>query len=546
MTTPPWADAARTPAAGHAGQLACDVLVVGGGLGGVAAALAALRLDRSVVLTEPTGWLGGQLTVQAVPPDEHPWVESTGVTASYRRLRTAIRERYRARPALTDAARRDPHLNPGAGWVSALCHEPAVAAEELRTLLNRYVTNGRLRLLLHHDATAAAVDGDRVAAVTVSNRDGAPVTVQAPYVIDATELGVLLPLTGCEHVMGAESHAETGEPHAPDQANPLDQQAISWCFAIEHRPGEDHTIDRPAEYTFWRQYAAPFWPGPQLGWVTPRPETGESLSRPLFASRGDDPNDLWTFRRIVYAGHYRRDHPDAPSGDVTLVNWPQIDYWLGPLVGVPDAVAAVHRQQAHALAAAFLYWLQTDAPRPDGGNGYPGMRLRPDITGSADGFAQQPYIREARRIRAECTVTENEVGVVDGNSQAARFRDTVGIGSYRIDLHPSTGGRGYIDVPSRPFEIPLGALLPVRIGNLIAGAKNLGTTHITNGCYRLHPVEWNIGEAAGALVGHCLNHRLQPRQVRNDPACLSAFQRLLADNLGVPLHWPAEVAGTVR
>ena len=40
--------------------------------------------------------------------------------------------------------------------------------------------------------------------------------------------------------------------------------------------------------------------------------------------------------------------------------------------------------------------------------------------------------------------------------------------------------------------------LPVRIGNLIAGGKNLGTTHITNGCYRLHPVEWNIGEAAGA------------------------------------------------
>ena len=62
-------------------ELACDVLVVGGGCGGVAAALAATDLGRSVVLTDAGSWLGGQLTSQAVPPDEHPWVERTGTTA---------------------------------------------------------------------------------------------------------------------------------------------------------------------------------------------------------------------------------------------------------------------------------------------------------------------------------------------------------------------------------------------------------------------------------------------------------------------------------
>jgi hypothetical protein len=45
----------------------------------------------------------------------------------------------------------------------------------------------------------------------------------------------------------------------------------------------------------------------------------------------------------------------------------------------------------------------------------------------------------------------------------------------------------------------LGALIPIRMENLLPAAKNIGTTHITNGCYRMHPVEWNIGEAAGAL-----------------------------------------------
>ena len=86
--------------------------------------------------------------------------------------------------------------------------------------------------------------------------------------------------------------------------------------------------------------------------------------------------------------------------------------------------------------------------------------------------------------------------------QAETFADSVGVGSYRIDLHPSTGGDNYIDISSLPFQIPLGALIPRRVENLLPACKNLGTTHITNGCYRLHPVEWAIGEAAGALAAY--------------------------------------------
>ena len=63
-------------------------------------------------------------------------------------------------------------------------------------------------------------------------------------------------------------------------------------------------------------------------------------------------------------------------------------------------------------------------------------------------------------------------------------------------------------------------------------------THITNGCYRLHPVEWNVGEAAGALAAHCLERGLTPREVRNTPGRLADFQRELAQRLGVLLAWP--------
>ena len=121
--------------------------------------------------------------------------------------------------------------------------------------------------------------------------------------------------------------------------------------------------------------------------------------------------------------------------------------------------------------------------------------------------------------------------------RGAEYPDSVGIGSYRIDLHPSTGGDNYIDVGSLPFQIPLGALMPQRVENLLPACKNLGTTHITNGCYRLHPVEWNIGEAAGALVAFASARRDRPRAVRHTPALLADFQKRLVAQ-GVELRWP--------
>jgi hypothetical protein len=166
------------------------------------------------------------------------------------------------------------------------------------------------------------------------------------------------------------------------------------------------------------------------------------------------------------------------------------------------------------------------------------MRLRPDVVGTEDGLAKAPYVRESRRIEAVTTVVEQDVSLaVRGDRGATRYRDSVGIGSYRIDLHPSTDGDNYIDVGSLPFQIPLGALLPVRLRNLLPAAKNIGTTHITNGCYRLHPVEWNVGEVAGRLAAHCLEEGTEPHQVHADSKRLDAFQaELTAD--GVELAWP--------
>jgi hypothetical protein len=525
-----------------------DILVVGGGLGGVAAALSALRLGQRVILTEETDWLGGQLTVQAVPPDEHAWIEEAGCTASYRRFRNGVRDYYKRNYSLTPEARLEERLNPGLGTVSRICHEPRVGVAVLEEMLASYRSGRQLEVLLRHRVTAVESDRDVVLSVTLlDEEEGEEVVVSAPYVLDATELGDLLPLAGVEHVIGSESREETGELHAlSGQPEPLDQQAISWCFALDYLPEEDHTIEKPEGYDFWRNYKADFWPGPQLGWEDVDPLTMKPRTRKIFDGSTDRERagDFWHYRRIFYRGHY----PEGlyPS-DVTLVNWPQIDYWLGPIVGVSEEERTKHLRRAKQLSLSMLHWMQTEAPRHDGGQGYPGLRLRNDVMGTTDGLARQAYVRESRRIQADFTVVEQHVGVdARGDLKGAEiFEDSIGVGSYRIDLHPSTGGsaasRNYVDVSSWPFQIPLGALIPVRVENLLPASKNIGTTHITNGCYRLHPVEWNVGEAAGALAAYCLKEKLTPRKVRNIPGRLRDFQEMLIRTLGFELEWPASI-----
>jgi hypothetical protein len=542
--------ASRAPLEPRDRELRADLVIVGGSLGGCAAALAALRGGLSVILTEEAAWIGGQLTSQAVPPDEHRWIETHGANRSYRELRSRIRDYYRRNYPLTESARNNRRLNPGNGSVSRLCHEPRVALSVLRDWLAPYASGGRLTLLTRHRPVSADVDGDRLRAVTVRSLDsGNPRTLTAPYFIDASELGDLLPLTGTEFVNGAEAKSETGELHAAEQADPDNHQAFTICFPVEYRPGEDHTIDTPREYGFWKNFVpemTPPWPGKLLDLTYTHPKSGEPRKLGFNPELGpfDGAINLWLYRRIADAKNFE---PGTYAGDISLVNWPQNDYFLGNLIGVTDEQREEHIRRAKQLSLSLMYWLQTAVPRIDGGQGYPGLRLRGDLVGTEDGLAMSPYVRESRRIKALFTVLEQHVGreqraMITGQSgpglRAADFPDSVGVGYYSIDLHPSTGGDNYIDFLALPFQIPLGALIPQRMENLLAGCKNLGVTHLTEGCYRLHPVEWGIGEAAGCLAVHALENRISPRAVRESPRRLAEFQQRIQSE-GVEIAWPA-------
>ena len=124
-----------------------EIVIAGGGLGGVAAALTACQRGRSVALLEETSWLGGQATSQGVSAlDENRWIETTGGTALYAEFRRRLRDGYRGHTLLTPSARAKPHFNPGNGWVSRLCFEPLAAVSVIDDMLRPFVDQGRLQI----------------------------------------------------------------------------------------------------------------------------------------------------------------------------------------------------------------------------------------------------------------------------------------------------------------------------------------------------------------------------------------------------------------
>lgn len=510
-----------------------DLLIAGGGLGGCAAALSACANGLQVIMTEETDWIGGQVTSQGVPPDEHPWIEEFGTTRRYRAYRDNVRKWYVENMKIKE---KNPQFNPGKGLVSNICHDPRVSLHVLQEMLMPYVLTGQLIINLQTVVSGVQRESRTLHSASLKGViSGNEEMVTAAYFIDATEAGDLLPLAKLEYVVGAEAKSDTNEPHALEVADPQDIQAFTYVLAMEYREGEDHTIEEPEMYSFWKDYHPSIWPDKYLSFFAPHPITKEKREYTLFPQETGFP--LWDYRRIFDKEQF---HSLTNAGDISLMNWPQSDYFLGNIYEVSEEEKKKHLHQAKQLSLSLFYWLQTEAPRPDGGTGYPGLKLRDDVFQMADGLAKAAYIRESRRIKAEYTIVEQDVSPHFNEGKTGKFyEDRVGVGNYSIDLHPSMAGKTYLDIPALPFHIPLGALIPKDADNLLAGCKNIGTTHITNGCYRLHPTEWTIGEACGALAAFCLKTNASPKEVRENPERLQTFQNQLRED-GFQLEWPQQ------
>lgn len=524
-------------------QAKVPLVVLGASLGGVLAAWrAAQALPRAegavsapVWLVAEQAWIGGQMTAQGVPPDEHPLIEHAGsASASYRQFRADIRTAYRTMPGFVDISTMTPGLsNPGDGWVSRLCFEPSLAARWFERLLAPLVAQGRLRILRFARAVAVRREGRRIAALMLREADGRVSWLDVQSVIDATDTGDLLRLAHLPCRIGKESRAQFGEPDAPDEADALDQQPVTHVLALRQGIGGTATFDEPPPgYTRWRAHRLPHHGHAQFSAFMPGRGRGVSAHLPLVAA--GTTLDWWRYRRIVSAAQWPAGGPHARA-DATLVNWAQNDFALHPLLDGPRPQAEVERAAAE-LSMCLLHWLQTEAPRPDGGAGFPNWQPAGDLLGTRDGLAQQVYVRESRRIVAMTTLTQNDL---QRPAEPGRARaDAAATGWYNLDIHPTCISGHGLNAPVEPFVLPLGCWVPRDVDNLLPGCKNIGVSHLANACTRVHPVEWAVGEVAGLLAAESLASGHAPAAIVQDRDHLRAVQTRI-DAAGIPRAWPA-------
>jgi hypothetical protein len=504
----------------------CDVLVAGAGMGGMAAALLASGRGHSVCLTEETDWVGGQATAGGVSAlDENRFIEWAGGTRSYYEFRNRIRESYRRNYKLSPAAAVWENLNPGSCYVSPLCFEPKVGESALREMLR-----GRpVELLTRTKIFALGSNGTRIThALAWRFDERQTIRIEARFVLDATETGELLPMAKVPYTVGSEARSQTREPHASERANRACVQSFTYPFVVERRDGEQHRVQKPEGYEsivkrqdFTLRVNYPV----ENGWkgIVSYRMFGEDPPVPNNMS----PGPFFPWRRLLAAKNFAGGVPH----DVALMNWPRQDYAAESILDREPKDAARILQAAKRTALAFLYWLQNDLPRDDGnGRGYPELMLRPDEMGTTDGLSKYPYIRESMRIVARGTVVEQDIAEKFQPGPRSRWLgDSIGIGFYMVDIHPcGANERGEMTMP-RPFQIPMSALLPRGdIENFLPAGKNLGVTHLTNGAFRLHPVEWKVGESAAMIASLQLEHGSRPRAIE--------VQRALAQS-GVPFVW---------
>ncbi|MEB3182593.1 MAG: FAD-dependent oxidoreductase [Nostocaceae cyanobacterium] len=597
----------------------CEILVVGGGLAGVATAYEGLLAGRTVCLTEITDWLGGQISSQGTSALDERSTQRAKLFFSrgYLELRKRIERKYG-------------ELNPGDCWVSESCFLPRDGHKILRDMLKDAENHGRGKLHWFPNTVIKELeisqDGKLInGAIAIQHQPakGAPAINTFPlsqtiedayrydnsskfaktiirfvpkinknkpqsnaplwYVVEASETGELIALADVPYRLGIDARSYL-EPSASSPTN--DQycpQGFTYTFAMQAtKEPQTHTMP-----PFYPQYA------PYYSY-----ELKRLASFPL----------VFTYRRIWSPGEGKNTQfggikfSDITPGDISMQNWTwgndyrpgtsadnlvytreqlqasgqlQPGGWMGGL-----RTEALARGEEKALG--YFYWLFAGTTDSQLGEGVkqpqPNNRFLSGFNspmGTAHGLSKYPYMREGRRIigrpswgqaegfgvweidisrrdykdeyyqqtlppdmyrRLKAALSRLEApsviaGVkppaeVNRRTRSTIFPDAIGIGHYAIDFHPcmtlsppETPGNTEREGERRgagqayPFQIPLRAMIPQKIDNLLVAGKSIATSHIAAAAYRVHSFEWSVGAAAGTTAAFALSKAIAPYEL---------------------------------
>ncbi len=510
--------------------LSYDVVVAGGGAGGVGAAIAAARLGVRVALLEETDWLGGQMTAAAVSTMDDLSGNRSGIYGEFYG-QVALHYFLKGKSVST------------CYWDGGtMAFEPSVGRSILASMAakasERASSGGRkgtLDIFYFSKITGVKREGPAVRKVT-ADLGGHKTDINCAVLIDATELGDVIPL--------ARARYRAGNSQSPNIGEEGRIQDITWLAVIKKYPG-----------------GIP----PSLRISTPPPgyDRYAPAFRKIVAAGGNSFRDYPLKLPVDFATHngYRglpdSSNPESynaatPEGweatTKTGVNWandyPGAEKWEGrsglPVAYIED-LEFRRRADGEAIikTLCFLYYIQHELGEPwsvaddEFLSPLPGELTR-GILG--DEYAEVlrrlpliPYVREIRRIvgletPASAAVRRNSESYTDGR-EGREIPTALAIGGYILDLHGADedenleaelGERASsikTDMPRGPFQVPFGAFIPVEVDGFLPAEKNLSMSRLVSGALRLQPISMHTGQAAGTLAALAVLEDQPPRKI---------------------------------
>ncbi len=417
----------------EARTLTTDVCVVGGGSGGIGAAIGAARSGVNVLLIERQRRLGGTSTNAYVCN----WEPGPGDA-----LAREIYDRLRKRRNAVGVVRRHKLVSGGRSfglWLPvqgltyeqslrrtghrvehwrAVAFEPDAMAEVVSEML---AETGKCRVMLGTSFVEAKAEGKRLVSIKAVADDGTTYRVRARVFVDCTGGAHVCRAVGCETMLGPEPASRFGEPSAPQEPGKT-LNAISLCYRVRKsdNPARQPEPDPPVKQ----------WP--RSAHVTGLPN-GDRIINPLAMLPG---------RALVEMGYDK-------------------------------ALARCRR-----IAAAHWRWLQ----------GYPAF-----TDYELHSVASMLGIRESYRVVGEYVLTQHDLlAGLDKQTHP----DMIAIADHSMDVHGAGGRRVHGELKG-PYGIPYRCLVPKGWQNLLVACRGASFSHIAASSCRLSRTMIAVGRAAG-------------------------------------------------
>ena len=432
-------------------SLTYDIVIVGGGTSGTAAAIQAGRMGADVLLLQEQEWLGGMLTAAGVSATDGNHKLPSGIWGEFR---DSLYARYGGPEALFT------------GWVSNTQFEPHIGAQIFQNIINELPNVDRIVGFSLQSAQLELQENGkrRLQEITVSTNSGKNLSIQASVFIEATEYGDLLGVADVPYSHYMETAEMTGELSAPSNKHPYVQDLTYVAIVEDYSPMNAPLVEKPDSYN---------------------PAEFDCMCAELCSDSTQNPVSC----------DKMLDYGRLPNNKF-MINWPNFgnDHYADIL-----EKSSVEREQilqeAKETTLSWIYHLQTEG-------GYTHIGIAKDEFPTEDGLALIPYIRESRRVVGIDRLYEYDLSDPYALEERPLYMSSIAVGDYPLDHHRKKNPvPKQIDFPSIPsYSVPYGALIPEKVNGLIVAEKSVSVSNVANGTTRLQPVVLQIGQAAGAAA----------------------------------------------